>query len=105
MGNKQEILNAEILTEIGFSPLPHFTVAGSLIYELGRNRQLSLGCVGTPNESLWICEVDAENSEKITDLVCLHSYDYDGYLSKDKIQAIIDSIGKSVKIYKNNNVN
>ena len=90
-----EVLSAEDCLELGFERLPHFTVADNLIYQLGRNRHLSIGCVGTPNETLFICESDPKDYRKINDLICLHNFDYDGYLSKSKLQTLISSIGVS----------
>lgn len=29
----------------------------------------------------------------ITDLVCLHNYDYDGYLTEEKVESLIKYIG------------
>lgn len=80
------------LIQIGFKEIPHFTIANSVIYPLGRHRHLSAGCVGTPNEMLWICETDHENQTKITDLVCIHNWDYDGALTIEKVKALINII-------------
>ena len=44
----------EKLIDIGFQELPHFTIVNNLIYDLGRNRHLSFGAIGTPNEMLFI---------------------------------------------------
>lgn len=90
--NKQNMTKQDA-RDMGFEDIPHFTVAGSLIYNLGRSRHLSFGCIGTPNEMIFICLSD--NEEKITDLVCLHNYDYDGYITKDKLTSMIEGIGKS----------
>ena len=84
------------LKNIGFKEIPHFTITNALIYDLGRNRQLSFGCIGTPNEIIFICEVDSDNPKKITDLVCLRNYDYDGYTSIEEVKSIITSITKQV---------
>jgi len=92
------MLSEEILIEIGFEKLKHFTIQNSLIYKLGRNRHLSIGNVGTPNEMLYICETDENDYRKITDLICLHNYDYDGYLSKLKLETLIKSIGIKSKL-------
>lgn len=51
--------NADLI-EIGFKELPHPTIMNSVIYDLGRNRQLSVGCAGTPNEMIFICERDKD---------------------------------------------
>ena len=77
---------------IGFKEIPHFTVSNSVTYSLGRHRQLSAACVGTPNEMLWIVEIDDQDEKNLTDCICLHNYDYDGYLTIDKVKKIIDSI-------------
>ena len=80
------------LIAIGFKEIPHFTVMNAVVYDLGRHRQLSAGCVGTPNEMVFISEIDADDDRKVTDSICLHNYDYDGYLTVDKIKSIINSI-------------
>jgi hypothetical protein len=94
-GDVDATLTVEILLEIGFEKLPHWTVGNMLIYNLGRKRHLSIGSVGTPNEMLYICECDRNDHKKITDLVALHNYDYDGYLSKSKLETLISLIGVS----------
>lgn len=80
------------LIKIGFQEIPHFTIQQSLIYDLGRNRNLSLACLGTPNEMLFIGEADEKNSKLLSDVVVLSNYDYDGYLTLDKIKMIITAI-------------
>lgn len=88
---RQDLLN------IGFKEIPHMTVMNSLIFDLGRNRHLSIGCIGEPNEMIFICEVDDEDDRKITDLICIRNFDYDGYTILEDVKAIIRSItGKSV---------
>ena len=83
----------EDLISIGFKPMPHYTVANSVVYDLGRDRQLSAGCVGTPNETLFIMELkEEEDNTIICDLVCLHNYDYDGYLTIEKVKGLISLI-------------
>lgn len=47
--------------KLGFKELPHFTIMSNLTYDLGKNKSLSFGCIGTPNENLWICEHDYNN--------------------------------------------
>jgi len=80
------------LIELGFKELPHSTITASLTYDLGRNRQLSFGSIETPNEMLYIYEIDDKDPRKITDLVCLRNYDYDGYTSIEQIKSIITLI-------------
>jgi len=81
-----------ILLELGFKELPHSTITSSLFYDLGRNRQLSFGSIETPNEMLYIYEIDEKDTRKITDLVCLRNYDYDGYTTIEQIKSIITLI-------------
>lgn len=84
---KQDLLNLK------FKEISHFTIGDSMTYDLGRHRQLSVSCVGTPNEMCFLIELDNENKPtKITDLICVHNYDYDGYLSEAKITALINAI-------------
>lgn len=78
--------------DIGFKGLPHFTVMDSLTYELGRNRYLSAACVSSPSEMVWICEHDEENKKKVTDLICVHNYDYDGYMTKEKLTMLVNAL-------------
>lgn len=92
-------LSPDILRELGFKEVRNFTITGAMTYQLGRRRHLSVGCVGTPNETLFICESDAIDPKNTTDLICLHNYDYDGYLTVHKLQTLIKSIGTGVKPY------
>lgn len=83
-------MNNNDLIKLGFKEMPHFTVMNSVVYDLGRGKHLSAGCVGTPNEMVFICEVE----EEITDCICLHNYDYDGYLTEEKIKLLIQALKK-----------
>lgn len=80
------------LMEIGFKKIPHFTITNAVVYPLGRHRHLSAGCVGTPNEMLFICETDDQDDKRVTDAICIHNYDYDGSLSIEKVQAILSAL-------------
>lgn len=80
------------LIELGFKPVPTYTIGNSLTYELGRGRALSASCVGTPNEMIFIYQSNEEDSTKITDIITIHNYDYDGYLTIDKINKLIDAL-------------
>jgi hypothetical protein len=79
----------ETLLNIGFNIVPHFTIGNSVTYNLGRRRFLSASSVGTPNEFLYLYETSDEDDKKITDIICLHNYDYDGYLTEEKINGLI----------------
>lgn len=74
---------------LGFQEVGHYTVANSLLFDLGRNRHLSYGCLGTPNETLWLCEVNPQQPREITEIICLHNYDYDGYLTVERLQQLL----------------
>lgn len=83
---KQDLIN------IGFKEIPHFTIGNNLIFNLGRKRQLSIANVGTPNEMVFINQIADENDKAITDLIVLHNYDYDDYITEEKIKAFIFGI-------------
>ena len=71
-------MTTDNLLDIGFESIPHFTICNSHIYKLGRHRHLSVASVGTPNEMMFICETNEQNEKDITEIICLHNYDYDG---------------------------
>ncbi len=75
------VITPEILEKAGFVPIGHFTVMGNMTYNLGRNRYLSIGCIGTPNETLYVCEKE--------DIVCVHNFDYDGKLYLHTLQNLV----------------
>lgn len=84
-------LTEEWLLKFGFHQLPHFTVMNSFIIDIGRNRKISVGCVGTPNLSVWIQEMEGD---KVTDIVCLHNWDYDKEMYVHQLQNIYFCITK-----------
>jgi len=61
----------------------------SLKYHLPRNRFISILSAGTPNEVVFLCSGYAD-SGGVDDLVCVHNYDYDGFLTRDKIDYLIN---------------
>lgn len=85
------------LLALGFKEVPNFTIMNSVYFDLGRRRQLSAGDIGTPNEMMYLCEVDEKDPRKITDLVCVHNYDYDGYLTTEKVSGLITLLTTSNK--------
>ena len=84
-------LTKKLALELGFEKVPHYTVAGNMILNLGRRRFLSIGDIATPNEMMVLKEMDYDNPNKVLDCVVLHNYDYDGYLSVHKLQNIIST--------------
>lgn len=91
------MLNREEVLKLGFQEIPHFTVMNSLVYDLGRNRWLSIGDLGNPNEMMFIYECDKDDGRIIDDLVCLHNYDYDGYLTLDKLSLLLTFFAENNK--------
>ena len=92
-------LTEEWLLKFGFKKQPHYTVMDSIIIDIGRNRYLSIGNVGTPNEMMFILEKDRNYTQKINDLICIHNYDYDGYLTVHKLQNLYFALtNKELKI-------
>lgn len=91
------MLNKEEILKLGFKELPHYTVGDSLTYDLGRNRWLSIGDLGNPNEMMFIYECDEEDNRIITDIITLHNYDYDGYLTFEKLYLLLTFFGKKIK--------
>lgn len=85
-------LTPEILLKCGFESVPHYTVMGSMTFKIGRGRVLSIGCVGTPNEILFITEEES--------IIVLHNFDYDGKLYLHRLQNIIHSLANTELIYK-----
>jgi hypothetical protein len=58
---------------------------------LERNRHLAI----TPSKVssfVYLCETHRDDPLTITDLICLHNYDYDGLLYAHKIQNLIQDI-------------
>lgn len=81
-------MNKETLIALGFKEVGHYTCLDSLIYKLSRNRVISVGCLGTPNELVYLCEKSYDGNY-YTDLVCVHNFDYDGKLTKQKVEHLI----------------
>lgn len=87
MNQNQKKMTRDNLLEIGFKSISTYTINDSLIYSLGRNKYLSVGCVGTPNEMVFLYEKD---NRDINDIITLRNYDYDGYTNIDTIKSMID---------------
>lgn len=81
-------LTEEWLLKAGFERLPHMNITNALIKDIGRNRIISIGNVGTANEMVWLCEVSATDPKTIVDLICIRNYDYDGRTFVHHIQNI-----------------
>ena len=83
------------LCEMGFRKPNKSKLELSYKYPLGRGRFLSAMCLGTPNESVWLCYKGDEGNTEIDDLVCMHNYDCDGELTKEKVKYLIEYFEKT----------
>jgi hypothetical protein len=87
-------ITKEKLLYLGFEAIPHKTIGNTMVKDLGRGRLLSLSNVGNPNEFLFISSRDnwAEEPSYINqlqnDVVTLHNYDYDGYITFNKLESL-----------------
>lgn len=89
-------LTEDILLKAGFEKLPHMTVTNSMMLDIGRGRYISIGDIDNCNQMMWLQSIDGK---KVTDLICLHNYDYDGWLYVHKLQNIVKSLtGNDLKI-------
>lgn len=90
-------LTREEVLELGFKEIGHFTIMNSLEYNLGRDRRLSFGSIGTPNEMLFITEQDVTDPRETPSLICLHNYDYDGYMTLERLQLLLSFFNTKAK--------
>ena len=81
-------MDNSILLQKGFVETPHLIVK-IFTLDIGRNRYISVGALATPNEVIFLGQKDDNNY--ITDLVCIHNFDYDGYLTETKLNNIISA--------------
>ncbi len=79
-------LTEEWLFKFGFEKIDHFTVNNAIIKNIKANKQLSFSDIGTPNEMVFLCDINNKDSKKVDDLVCIHNYDYDGYMHVHQLQ-------------------
>ncbi|SBV91848.1 hypothetical protein [uncultured Dysgonomonas sp.] len=89
-------LTEDILLKAGGYKLPHMTVTDSVLFDIGRDRILSIGCIEDCNQMAWLQHIEGK---KVTDLVCIHNYDYDGWLYLHTLQNLFKSLtGNDLKI-------
>lgn len=72
--------------------IPHFTVGGNLLIDIGRSRHMSIACVGTPNEVIFLSCCNIDDDRKIEDAVCVHNFDYDGYMPIHRLQNLFSDL-------------
>ena len=83
---KDKTVTRDWLKSVGFEEVPTFTVMNSLTLHLTRGRILSIGCVNEPNEMMFMQQMGEDNIAE--DLICVHNYDYDGYLTKPRMSQL-----------------
>jgi hypothetical protein len=87
-------ITIEKLFYLGFEAIPHKTIGNTMVKNLGRGRLLSLSNLGNPNEFLFISSRNnwAEEPSYINqlqnDVITLHNYDYDGYITFNKLESL-----------------
>ena len=88
-----------LIDNVGFYELPFENIGSSLIYDLTRGRYLSFTSIGTPNEMLFLAQKErmTNDSKTVTDIIVLSNFDYDGYLSLDKLMSVINSFERIKK--------
>lgn len=99
---KPIILTEEWLLKCGAYQLPHFTVMNTFYFDLGRNRELSIGCVGTPNLMVFIQEIEKDENGKaikVEDIICVHNWDYDGELYLHQLQNLYFALTQKELFY------
>lgn len=80
-------MNRDTLIQKGFKSTPHLVLKEVFVLDVGRNRCISISCLATPNEVAFLNQKN--HNSGITDLVCIHNFDYDGYLTEQKLDTII----------------
>jgi len=70
-------LTPEWLDRFGAKSIPHFTIGNTKFFDIGRNRQLSVSCAGTPNSMVFLQDMEKSASQEP---IVIHNYDYEGVL-------------------------
>lgn len=79
-------LTEEWLLKFGVQSIPHFTVGNTKFFDIGRNRQLSISSVNTPNCMVFLQDMENNARHEGNNPIVLHNYDYDGPLYVHQIQ-------------------
>jgi hypothetical protein len=79
------------LLDIGFV-LKEKSVVDTFTYDLGRDRVLFFSNISTQNEYGYIGQLEDNATPIYDDVVCIHNYDYDGYITIDRVMLLIYSI-------------
>lgn len=79
-------ITEDILLQRGFIKTPHKILGSTFSLDLGRNRYLVTANIGNANEMVLL--MDSWPTEN-DNLICIHNFDYDGYLTQEKLNTII----------------
>ncbi len=85
-------ITEEQLEALGFKKQTNFTIMPKWDYDLGRERFLSICSPGFPNEILYICSTEPDGDDVRYNIIVLSNYDYDGYISFDRLESLIKII-------------
>ena len=83
----EEIKNE--LVKRGWEELPFKNIGNSITKHIKRNIYAGVSSLGTPNEIITVFEINRTNPKIIDDLIIVHNYDYDGYLTLERIEALV----------------
>jgi hypothetical protein len=86
-------LNEHALIERGFKSKPNLVLGKIFWLSVGRDREISVSCIGTPNEMMVLNE---KEGFRLTCIV-IHNYDYDGFLTEQKLDALISVFNQPAK--------
>lgn len=81
-------ITKEYLLGKGFKDVPHLILPSNWVLDIGRLRSISIGSLGTPNEMVFLSQKD-HPKDICPDLVCVHNYDYDGFLTIEKLESLL----------------
>lgn len=81
------LMKKEALILKGFAEMPHLVLGSFFTLDVGRDRFISVGSIGTPSEVVFLNQRNKHNG--ISDLICVHNWDYDGPLNPEKLDLII----------------
>ena len=80
-------MNEDFLIKKGFVARKHKVLTSFFVFDVGRNRQIRVSSVHTPNEVVFISQTDHHTKQEC--LICVHNFDYDGYLTESKLDVIL----------------
>lgn len=84
----------EQIVSLGFIAQPQPAIGGLFMLDLGRDRYLMITGPGTSNEMMYLTAI---TDDVTTDMVCIHNFDYDGFITQGRINSLVHAItGKEI---------